>query len=180
MLNLLGTKTEQNLREAFAGESMAHLKYSLYAERAKKDGYMQIADIFSETAHNEREHAEIWFKYLHDGQMPATLPNLGDAAEGEMYEWTTMYERMAKEAAEEGFSEISALFKLVAQVEKQHETRYRAFIENIEKGRVFSREEDVIWVCKNCGHVYIGETAPTVCPVCKVEQGYFMLKPTNY
>lgn len=180
MLNLAGTKTEQNLRDAFAGESMAHVKYSFYAEKARKDGYQQIADIFTETAHNEREHAEIWYKYLHGGQMPSTLPNLNDAAEGEMYEWTQMYERMAKEAQEEGFAEISALFKLVGQIEQQHENRYRTFIENIEKGIVFSRNGDVLWVCKNCGHVHIGENAPPSCPVCKVEQGWFMLKPNNY
>lgn len=180
MLNLAGTKTEENLREAFAGETMAHAKYAFYADQAKKDGYEQIADIFRETAHNEREHAEIWFKYLHNSEMPHTLVNLNDAAEGEMFEWTQMYERMAAEAQQEGFNEISALFKLVGKIEKQHEARYRQLITNIEKGMVFTKENDVIWICKNCGHIHIGETAPEICPVCKHSKAYFMIKATNY
>ncbi len=178
--NLLGTKTEQNLRDAFAGESMAANKYTYYASKAKKDGYQQIAEIFTETAGNEREHAKIWFKILHDGAVPATIVNLNDAAEGEMYEWTDMYDRMAKEAREEGFHEIAALFEGVAKVEKEHEARYRKLIGNIEEGIVFSRDEDMIWHCRNCGHIVIGKKAPEVCPVCAHPQSYFQIKPENY
>jgi rubrerythrin len=180
MKPLKGTKTEQNLREAFAGESMARNKYSYYASKAKKDGYVQIAAIFEETANNEKEHAKIWFKLLHDGAVPSTEVNLADAAEGEMYEWTDMYDRMAKEAAEEGFNEIAALFRGVAKIEKEHEERYRKLLANIEGGLVFSRDEDMIWQCSNCGHIVIGKKAPELCPVCKHPRDYFQIKATNY
>ena len=180
MKPLKGTKTEQNLREAFAGESMARNKYSYYASKAKKDGYVQIAAIFEETANNEKEHAKIWFKLLHDGAVPSTEVNLADAAEGEMYEWTDMYDRMAKEAAEEGFNEIAALFSGVAKIEKEHEERYRKLLANIEGGLVFSRDEDMIWQCSNCGHIVIGKKAPKLCPVCKHPRDYFQIKATNY
>jgi rubrerythrin len=180
MKPLKGTKTEQNLREAFAGESMARNKYSYYASKAKKDGYVQIAAIFEETANNEKEHAKIWFKLLHDGAVPATEVNLADAAEGEMYEWTDMYDRMAKEAAEEGFNEIAALFRGVAKIEKEHEERYRKLLANVEGGLVFSRDEDMIWQCSNCGHIVIGKKAPELCPVCKHPRDYFQIKATNY
>ena len=180
MKPLKGTKTEQNLREAFAGESMARNKYSYYASKAKKDGYVQIAAIFEETANNEKEHAKIWFKLLHDGAVPSTEVNLADAAEGEMYEWTDMYDRMAKEAAEEGFNEIAALFSGVAKIEKEHEERYRKLLANIEGGLVFSRDEDMIWQCSNCGHIVIGKKAPKLCPVCKHPRDYFQIMATNY
>jgi rubrerythrin len=180
MKPLKGTKTEQNLREAFAGESMARNKYSYYASKAKKDGYVQIAAIFEETANNEKEHAKIWFKLLHDGAVPATEVNLADAAEGEMYEWTDMYDRMAKEAAEEGFNEIAALFRGVAKIEKEHEERYRKLLANVEGGLVFSRDEEMIWQCSNCGHIVIGKKAPELCPVCKHPRDYFQIKANNY
>ena len=180
MKPLQGTKTEQNLREAFAGESMARNKYSYYASKAKKDGYVQIAAIFEETANNEKEHAKIWFKLLHDGAVPSTEVNLADAAEGEMYEWTDMYDRMAKEAAEEGFNEIAALFRGVAKIEKEHEERYRKLLANIEGGLVFSRDQDMIWQCSNCGHIVIGKKAPELCPVCKHPRDYFQIKAENY
>ena len=180
MKPLKGTKTEQNLREAFAGESMARNKYSYYASKAKKDGYVQIAAIFEETANNEKEHAKIWFKLLHDGAVPSTEVNLADAAEGEMYEWTDMYDRMAKEAAEEGFNEIAALFRGVAKIEKEHEERYRKLLANVEGGLVFSRDEEMIWQCSNCGHIVIGKKAPELCPVCKHPRDYFQIKANNY
>lgn len=180
MRNLSGTKTERNLREAFAGESMAHTKYRYYYEKAKQDGYEQIAAIFKETAHNEKEHAEIWFKILHDDEMPATLPNLNDAAEGEHLEWTDMYARMAEEAREEGFQDIAIQFENVAKIEKEHEERYRKLIQNVEGGMVFSKEGDIIWQCRNCGHIHIGKTAPMACPVCKKPQAYFQEKANNY
>ena len=180
MKPIKGTKTEQNLREAFAGESMARNKYSYYASKAKKDGYVQIAAIFEETANNEKEHAKIWFKLLHDGAVPATEVNLADAAEGEMYEWTDMYDRMAKEAAEEGFNEIAALFRGVAKIEKEHEERYRKLLANVEGGLVFSRDEEMIWQCSNCGHIVIGKKAPELCPVCKHPRDYFQIKANNY
>ena len=180
MKPLKGTKTEQNLREAFAGESMARNKYSYYASKAKKDGYVQIAAIFEETANNEKEHAKIWFKLLHDGAVPATEVNLADAAEGEMYEWTDMYDRMAKEAAEDGFNEIAALFRGVAKIEKEHEERYRKLLANVEGGLVFSRDEEMIWQCSNCGHIVIGKKAPELCPVCKHPRDYFQIKANNY
>lgn len=180
MKNLIGTKTERNLREAFAGESMAHAKYKYYSNKAKKDGYNQIANIFKETARNEKEHAEIWFKLLHGNEMPATLENLNDAATGENLEWTEMYSRMAKEAKEEGFNEIAFLFEKVAEIEKQHEERYRKLISNVEGGLVFSREGDVMWQCGACGHIHFGKTAPEMCPVCKHEKAFFATYCENY
>ena len=178
-MNLKGTKTERNLQEAFAGESMARNKYTYYASQAKKDGYVQISKIFEETAANEKEHAEIWFKYLHNG-VPATVENLSDAAAGENYEWTDMYARMAQEAEEEGFKEIAAKFRMVGKIEKEHEERYRKLLQNIQDGIVFSREGDCIWQCSNCGHIVIGKKAPAICPVCDHPQSYFQLKPENY
>jgi len=180
MPELKGTKTEANLMAAFAGESEARNKYSYYASQAKKDGYNQIAAIFEETAANEKEHAKLWFKLLHDGGVPDTLTNLNDAANGENYEWTDMYARMAKEADEEGFVEIAALFRGVAAVEKEHEARYKKLIANVEGGLVFSRDGDTIWQCLNCGHIVIGKKAPELCPVCAHPQAYFQIKPENY
>lgn len=179
-MNLKGTKTEKNLMEAFAGESMARNKYTYYASKAKKDGFVQIASIFEETAANEKEHAKIWFKYLHDGAVPGTIDNLKDAASGENFEWTDMYARMAKEAREEGFEEIAKKFEMVGQIEKEHEERYRKLLANIEGGLVFSRDGDAVWQCSNCGHIVIGPKAPEICPVCDHPQSYFQLKPENY
>lgn len=179
MKELKGTKTEQNLMEAFAGECQARTKYTYYASQAKKDGYVQIASLFEETANNEKEHAKIWFKLLHDG-MPSTPENLVDAANGENYEWTDMYDRMAKEAEEEGFTKIAYLFKMVGAIEKEHEERYRKLIANIEGGLVFSREGDTIWQCANCGHIVVGKKAPEICPVCSHPQSYFQIKAENY
>ena len=178
-MNLKGTKTEANLMAAFAGESQARNKYSYYASKAKKDGYVQIAALFEETANNEKEHAKIWFKLLHDG-MPDTLTNLEDAAAGENYEWTDMYATFAKEAKEEGFDHIAYLFEEVAKIEKEHEERYRKLIANIEGGLVFSRDGDMIWQCSNCGHIVVGKAAPEVCPVCAHPQSYFQIKAENY
>ena len=180
MADLKGTKTEANLMAAFAGESQARNKYSYYASKAKKDGYVQIANIFEETAANEKEHAKIWFKLLHGGSVPDTITNLKDAAEGENYEWIDMYEQFAKEAKEEGFDEIAALFEGVAAIEKEHEERYRKLLANVEGGLVFSRDGDMIWQCSNCGHIVIGKEAPEVCPVCNHPQAYFQLKAQNY
>lgn len=179
MANLKGTKTEANLMAAFAGESQARNKYTYYASKAKKDGYVQIAALFEETANNEKEHAKIWFKILHDG-MPSTVENLKDAAEGENYEWTDMYAGFAKTAREEGFEDIAKLFEGVAAIEKEHEERYRKLLENIEGDLVFSKDGDVIWECRNCGHIVIGKKAPDVCPVCAHPQSYFQVKANNY
>lgn len=179
-MQLKGSKTEKNLQEAFAGESMARNKYTYYASKAKKDGYVQISKIFEETAANEKEHAELWFKYLHDGMIPDTEANLADAASGENYEWTDMYSRMAAEAREEGFNEIAAKFEMVAAIEREHEERYRKLLKNIEDKIVFSREGDAIWQCSNCGHIVIGKNAPKVCPVCAHPQAYFQLLAKNY
>lgn len=179
-MELKGSKTEKNLMEAFAGESMARNKYTYYASKAKKEGYVQISKIFEETAGNEKEHAELWFKYLHDGKVPSTTENLKDAAEGENFEWTDMYDRMAAEAEEEGFKEIAAKFRMVGAIEKEHEERYRKLLANIEQGIVFSRDGDCIWQCSNCGHIVIGKKAPEVCPVCDHAQSYFQLKAENY
>ena len=179
-MELKGSKTEKNLLEAFAGESMARNKYTFYASKAKKDGYVQISKIFEETAANEKEHAEIWFKYLHDGKVPGTEANLKDAADGENYEWTDMYDRMAAEAEAEGFAEIAAKFRMVGAIEKEHEERYRKLLINVKEGIVFSREGDCIWQCSNCGHIVIGPKAPEVCPVCDHPQSYFQLKAENY
>ncbi|MBR4128976.1 MAG: rubrerythrin family protein [Bacteroidaceae bacterium] len=179
MKNLKGTKTEQNLLSAFAGESMARNKYSYYASKAKKEGFVQIANIFEETAANEKEHAKMWFKLLHDG-VPSTAENLLDAANGENYEWTDMYATFAKEAREEGFDEIANKFELVAAVEREHEERYRKLLANVEGKLVFSREGDAIWQCLNCGHIMVGKDAPEICPVCDHPQSYFQLKAENF
>jgi len=180
MKDLKGTKTEQNLKEAFAGESMARNKYSYFASKAKKDGYVQIASIFEETAANEKEHAKMWYKLLNGGKVSDTKTNLADAASGENFEWTDMYDRMAKEAREEGFPEIAEKFEQVAAIEKHHEERYRKLLKNIEDAIVFSREGDVIWQCANCGHIVVGKKAPEVCPVCDHPQSYFQIKAENY
>ena len=178
-MELKGSKTEKNLMAAFAGESQAYTKYTYYASKAKKDGYVQIGNLFAETAANEKEHAKIWFKLLHDG-MPSTLTNLADAANGENYEWTDMYAGFAAEAREEGFDQIAYLFDEVAKIEKEHEERYRKLIENIEGGLVFSRDGDCIWKCSNCGHIVVGKKAPDICPVCAHPQSYFEIKAENY
>lgn len=180
MKELKGSKTEQNLWAAFAGESQARNKYTYYASKAKKDGYVQIAKIFEETANNEKEHAKIWFKLLHDGNIPSTPENLVDAANGENYEWTDMYAGFAKEAREEGFEKIALLFDMVGKIEKEHEERYRKLLANIENGLVFSRDGDMIWECSNCGHIVIGKKAPEICPVCSHAQSYFQLRAQNY
>ncbi len=180
MAELKGTKTEMNLLAAFAGESQAYTKYTYYASKAKKDGYVQIGKLFEETANNEREHAKIWFKLLHNGQMPETTENLKDAAAGENYEWTDMYAEFARQAKEEGFSQIAALFEAVGNIERSHEERYRKLLENIEGDCVFSKDGDVIWECANCGHIVIGKKAPEICPVCQHPQSYFMVKAENY
>ena len=180
MKELKGTKTEKNLQEAFAGESQARNKYSYWASKAKKDGYQQIAAIFEETANNEKEHAKMWFKLLEGGSIKSTPENLAAAAAGENFEWTDMYDRMAREAEEEGFDEIAAKFRGVAAIEKHHEERYRKLLKNIEDKVVFSREGDCIWQCRNCGHVVIGKVAPEVCPVCDHPQSFFELKAENY
>ena len=180
MKELKGTKTEKNLQEAFAGESQARNKYSYWASKAKKDGYQQIAAIFEETAANEKEHAKMWFKLLEGGSIKSTTENLKAAADGENFEWTDMYERMANEAEEEGFNEIADKFRAVAAIEKAHEERYRKLLSNIEEGLVFSREGDRIWQCRNCGHILIGQNAPEICPVCDHPQSYFELKAENY
>lgn len=174
-----GTQTEKNLEAAFAGESQARNKYTYYASKAKKDGYVQIANIFEETAANEKEHAKIWFKLLHDG-IPSTVENLKDAAAGENYEWTDMYAGFAKDAREEGFDDIADLFEKVGAIEKEHEERYKKLLANIEGDLVFSKDGDCVWQCINCGHIVIGKKAPEVCPVCAHPQSYFQIKATNY
>ena len=179
-MELKGSKTEQNLWTAFAGESQARNKYTYFASKAKKDGYEQIAAIFEETAANEKEHAKMWFKELHGGAIPSTLENLYAAAEGENYEWTDMYDEFAKTAKEEGFDRLAFLFESDAAIEKEHEERYRKLIENIEGGLVFSRDGDRIWKCRNCGHIVIGKKAPAMCPVCKHPQAYFQIRANNY
>lgn len=180
MKDLKGTKTEQNLRIAFSGESEARNKYTYYASKARKDGYEQIAAIFEETAGNEKEHAKLWFKLLHGGDVPDTLTNLNDAASGEHYEWTDMYANFAKVAREEGFEDIAKQMEGVLKVEKAHEERYRKLIANVEGGLVFTRDNDVIWQCANCGHIEIGKKAPEICPVCAHPKAYFQLKAENY
>lgn len=179
-MELKGTKTEKNLQEAFAGESMARNKYTYYASKAKKDGFVQIAQIFEETAANEKEHAKMWYKYLNGGSISDTATNLKDAAEGENFEWTDMYARMAKEAREEGFEEIALKFEYVAKVEKEHEERYRKLLKNVNDEVVFSKDGDVIWQCINCGHIVVGKKAPEICPTCNHPQAYFQVKPENY
>lgn len=180
MKDLKGTKTERNLQEAFAGESQARNKYTFFASKAKKDGYEQIAALFEETANNEKEHAKMWFKYLEGGSIKDTVNNLEEAANGENYEWTDMYPKMAKEAEEEGFPEIAKKFRQVADIEKHHEERYKKLLKNINDKVVFSKDEDTIWICRNCGHVVIGKYAPDVCPVCGHPQSYFEIKSENY
>jgi len=179
-MNLKGTKTEANLQAAFAGESQARNKYTYFASKAKKDGYVQIAAIFEETANNEKEHAKLWYKLLNGGSIGSTVENLKEAAGGENYEWTDMYDNFAKEARKEGFEEIARLFEGVAAIEKEHEERYRKLLENVEKELVFSKDGDVIWQCTNCGHICVGKKAPEVCPVCAHPQAYFQVKPENY
>ena len=179
-MELKGSKTEKNLWEAFAGESQARNKYTYYASKAKKDGYEQIAAIFEETANNEKEHAKMWFKELHGGKVPDTLTNLKDAASGENYEWTEMYKEFAEVAKEEGFTRIAKLFEEVAKIEKHHEERYMKLVGNINDDLVFKKGEEVVWICRNCGYVYVGENAPTVCPVCAHPQNFMELKQENY
>jgi rubrerythrin len=179
-MELKGSQTEKNLQTAFAGESQARNKYSYYASKAKKDGYNQIAAIFEETAANEKEHAKIWFKLLHDGEVPDTVTNLKDAAAGENYEWTDMYAGFARTAKEEGFDHIARLFTMVGEIEKHHEERYKKLLANIEGGLVFSRDNEMIWQCSNCGHIVIGKKAPQVCPVCDHPQSYFQIKAENF
>lgn len=179
-MDLKGSKTEKNLMEAFAGESQARNKYTYFASKARKDGYEQIAAIFEETAANEKEHAKMWFKLLNGGEVPSTIDNLKAAADGENFEWTDMYDRMAKEAKEEGFDRIAYLFTEVAKIEKEHEARYRKLLENVEGGLVFSKDDEKIWQCRNCGHIVIGKEAPAACPVCSHPQSYFEVKAENY
>ena len=179
-MELKGSKTEQNLMTAFAGESQARNKYTYFASKAKKEGYEQIAAIFLETADNEKEHAKMWFKELNGGAVPSTVENLKAAADGENYEWTDMYDEFAKTAKEEGFDRIAKLFEGVAAIEKEHEERYRKLLKNIEDEVVFSRDGDAIWQCRNCGHIVVGKKAPAVCPVCAHPQSYFEIKKENY
>jgi len=179
-MEIKGTKTEKNLQTAFAGESMATNKYSYYASQAKKEGYVQISDIFTETSGNEREHAKLWYKALHGGLVADTLTNLQDAADGENYEWTDMYKQFASDAREEGFTALATLFDGVAGVEKEHEARYRALVSRINQGEVFARDGIVVWKCNNCGHIHISTSAPLVCPVCNHPQAYFEIQAKNY
>ena len=179
-MELKGSKTEKNLMEAFAGESQARNKYTYFASKARKDGFEQIAAIFEETATNEKEHAKLWFKLLNGGEIPSTEENLKSAAAGENYEWTDMYERMAKEAKEEGFDRIAYLFTEVGKIEKEHEARYLALLDNVKEDVVFSRDGDRIWKCRNCGHIVIGKSAPEVCPVCGHPKAFFEIKAENY
>ena len=180
MKDLKGTKTEKNLQEAFAGESQARNKYTFFASKARKDGYEQIAALFEETANNEKEHAKLWFKYLEGGEIKDTMSNLEAAANGENYEWTDMYDRMAKEAEEEGFKEIAIKFRAVGAIEKHHEERYRKLLKNIKDSEVFKKSEVKIWECRNCGHIVIGTSAPAVCPTCKHPQSFFEISAENF
>ncbi len=175
-----GSRTEANLAVAFAGESQARNKYTYYASKAKKEGYNQIAAIFEETANNEKEHAKIWFKALHNGEVPTTLENLKDAAAGENYEWTEMYKEFAKVAKEEGFTRLAYLFEAVGNIEKEHEERYLKLLENVKNSEVFEKGEEVVWICKNCGHIHFGKTAPEKCPVCDHPKAYFEVRCLNY
>ncbi|MDR0942154.1 MAG: rubrerythrin family protein [Holosporales bacterium] len=179
-MELKGSKTERNLKEAFAGESQARNKYAFYASQARKEGYVQISKIFEETADNEKEHAKIWFKLLNGGMISNTIKNLKDAANGENYEWTTMYAQFAKEAKEEGFHEVALLFQKVAEIEKSHEARYKKLLENILGDKVFNKEKKVVWKCGNCGYLIEGENAPEICPVCGHPKAYFEIRPNNY
>lgn len=177
-MELKNSKTEANLMAAFAGETQANNKYTYYSEIAKNEGYEQIGELFKYTADNEKEHAEIWFKLL--GGIGSTNANLLAAAEGEHYEWATMYDDFAKEADEEGFTEIAAKFRMVAAIEKSHEERYRTLLNNVQENKVFAKDREVVWQCRNCGHEYVGEEAPVICPVCEHLQSYFQVKPNNY
>ena len=179
-MELKGSQTEKNLWTAFAGESQARNKYTYYASKAKKEGFVQISKIFEETANNEKEHAKLWFKYLHDGDIPATAANLLDAAQGENYEWTDMYAGFAKTAKEEGFDKLAYLFEAVGKIEKMHEERYRKLLHNVEAQEVFKKAGIVMWECSNCGHIHIGEAAPEICPVCAHPKAYFMVHPENF
>lgn len=178
-MELKGSKTEKNLEAAFAGESIARNKYTYYASKAKKDGFVQIAEIFEETANNEKEHAKIWFKLLNN-EINTTEENLAAAAAGENYEWTDMYPEFAKVAKQEGFDDIARLFEQVGKIEKYHEDRYKKLLENVKGGLVFSKDNDVVWQCSNCGHICIGKQAPSVCPVCEHPQSFFRINPVNY
>lgn len=179
-MDIKGTKTEANLMSAFAGESQARNKYTYYASKARKEGYEQVGNLFQETADNEKEHAKIWFKLLHNDDVPSTIDNLKDAANGENFEWTDMYAKFAKEARDEGFTQIANLFEQVGKIEKEHEERYLALLKNIEDGIVFEKDNVSIWKCLNCGHIHVGNKAPTMCPVCKHPQSYFELQSKNY
>ncbi len=179
-MELKGSKTEKNLQTAFAGESQARNKYTYYASKAKKEGFVQIAKIFEETANNEKEHAKLWFKFLHDGNVPETAANLLDAAQGENYEWTDMYAQFAKTAKEEGFEKLAYLFEAVGKIEKAHEERYRKLLKNVESQEVFKKAGIVMWECSNCGHIHMGETAPEICPVCAHPKAYFQVRAENY
>ena len=180
MSKYAGTQTEKNLEAAFAGESQARNKYTYYASRAKKDGYEQIAALFLKTADNEKEHAKMWFKELHDGAVPDTVTNLNDAADGENYDWTDMYEGFAKTAEEEGFKDLAAKFRMVGEIDKHHEERYRALLKNVETQEVFQKSEVKVWECRNCGHIVVGTKAPQLCPVCAHPQSYFEVHAENY
>ena len=179
-MELKGSKTEQNLWTSFAGESQARNKYTYYASKAKKEGYEQIAEIFTKTADNEKEHAKMWFKLLHGGAVPSTIENLKDAADGENYEWTDMYAGFAKTAREEGFEDIARAFEGVAKIEADHEERYKALLENVKNKKCFVKQEVAVWTCRNCGHKHVGKNAPEVCPVCDHPQAYFELESKNY
>ena len=180
MKDLKGSQTEKNLMTAFAGESQARNKYDFYASQAKKDGYEQIAAIFEETAHNEKEHAKIWFKYLHEGKIPNTETNLNDCINGENYEWTTMYDEFSKTAKEEGFDELANLFEGIGKIEKEHEERYLTLLQNIKDDKIFKKSENKMWICRNCGHVYFGTDAIEICPICKHPQSFMEVKSENY
>ncbi|MEG0614242.1 MAG: rubrerythrin family protein [Oscillospiraceae bacterium] len=180
MADFKGSRTEANLMAAFAGESQARNKYTYFASKAKKEGYEQISNLFLETADNEKEHAKLWFKLLHDGDVPDTATNLEDAADGEHYEWTEMYDSFAKDARAEGFDKIAALFEGVLKIEKEHEERYRTLLENLKTDKIFIKDDVVIWKCGNCGHIHVGKTAPKICPVCSHPQAYFEVKAENY
>jgi rubrerythrin len=179
-MELKGSKTESNLLAAFAGESQARNKYTFYGAAARKAGYQQIGDLFDKTAANEKEHAELWFKYLHNGGMPDTASSLIDAAAGEHYEWTEMYKQFAEVAEEEGFKEIAAVMRMIANVEKEHEERFRKLTVNLQENKVFTKDGEVVWICRNCGHLHVGKSAPQICPACKHPQAYFEVRAENY
>lgn len=179
-MELKGSKTEKNLQTAYAGESQASIKYTFYASRAKKDGYVQIQNVFNETAHNEHEHAKIWFKLLHGGSVKDTAWNLKDAAAGENYEWTDMYATFAKDAEAEGFNEIAEKFRQVGKIEKRHEERYLTLLKNVEENTVFNKIEEQVWICSNCGHVHVGNEAPEMCPVCDHPRAHFEIFNENF